>query len=131
MSVRNIDKGIVYAPTDVQIQYTGAASGTMEIIYRVIGGFVFIFIPQFTFTVVNNTFLYFTLPPDVCLPSSTRVISIPHYHIYNTNALGTGSYIINISTGAVQMDSSNLTHNPFDIGKNYIIPDSTLTYMLI
>ena len=37
MSIRNIDKGFVYAPTVVQIPYTGAASGTMEIIYRVIG----------------------------------------------------------------------------------------------
>ena len=131
MSVRNIDKGFVYAPTHIQIPYTGAASGTIDVYYQAIGGFVLIFIPQFTFTIANNDFIYFTLPTDVCLPSSTRVISFTHNHIINTNTMGYGTYILNISTGTIQMDSSNLTHLQFTIGINYIIPDSTLTYMLV
>jgi len=51
MSIRNIDKGFVYAPTHIQIPYTGAANGTVDVYYQVMNGVVLINIPQFQFVV--------------------------------------------------------------------------------
>ena len=62
MSVRNIDKGFLYAPTHIQIPYTGGATGTIDVYNQVMGYSVTLYIPQFSFVVAVRDNIYIQLP---------------------------------------------------------------------
>ena len=130
MSIRNIDKGFVYAPTHIQIPYTGAANGTIDLYYVVMGSLVILDLPRITFTAQVVDYLYFKLPPDCCLSSSSRQILIYSYHSYNNTHPSGGVVRIIIATGDETMygDTILATFNPactlFDIN------DQQITYIL-
>ena len=130
MSVRNIDKGFVYAPTDVQIPYTGAVSGTLDVYYLVMGNVVILNLPRITFTVQAIDQLYFKLPPDCCLPSSTRTLLTYSFHTYGNNNPNGGGLTINIATGDVTIYGNTLFQPFTPIGMAFDIYDQQITYIL-
>ena len=130
MSIRNIDKWFVYGPSHVQIPYTGAVSGTLDVYYLVMGNVVILNLPRITFISQVADQLYFKLPPDCCLPSSTRTILISSFHSYNNTHASSGVVQLNIATGDVTMygDSLFATFNP--VGTLFDIYDQQITYIL-
>ena len=129
MSIRNIDKGFVYAPTHVQIQLTGATSGILEVDYVILNKIVFLSIPGLTFTATTGDMFYATLPPECCLSTSSKqFLFLVQQHLPTSDKVQ--FFILNVSNGQMTWYGDN-AFGPFIAGHTYKLSDQSFSYLLV